>query len=130
MQYKLKGISTLKFNLVHNKLPIGQYDVTPIFKKNITKIDDENFDVKLMFTLRKEEDKITPFDLELIIVGEYELKSYSEEELNAFLNVNAIQILFPYLRSMLSSAMASLMINPIIIPVMDVRNILAEEEKL
>lgn len=130
MQYRLKGISTIKFNLIHNKLPNGQYDVTPIFKKNINKIDDENFDVKLMFALRKDEDKKTPFDLELIIVGEYELKSYSEEELNVFLNVNAIQILFPYLRSMLSSAMASLMINPIIIPVMDARNILAEEENL
>lgn len=127
MQYRLKSISTEKFSLTYNKLPNGKYNVKPILKRDINKIDDENYVLRLMFLLKDDEDNKAPFDIELIIVGEYELKSDSEEELNVFLKNNAIQILFPYLRSTLSSAMASLMINPIIIPIMDARNIPLDE---
>lgn len=116
------------FSLTRNSLPNGEYNIIPVFMKKIRNNNDD-FEFSLKFELISKEEVKTPYDINLIIVGTFELKDYTSEDLNTFLNINAIQILFPYMRSTLSSAMAALMLPPIVLPVMDARSIVLTEEE-
>ncbi|MCM1130220.1 MAG: protein-export chaperone SecB [Roseburia sp.] len=126
MEYTIKTVSTVSFNIKDTRLDDTKYTITPSFGKAIKKLNDEMYEVKLIFTIKNENQNITPYEIELIIKGVFVLKNPSEGEVDEFLKINAIQILFPYLRSILSSAMSALMITPILLPLMDARYIFEE----
>ena len=67
------------------------------------------------------EDAHTPFNIEYELSVIYEFDDISKNEYNEFMDINAIQIAFPYMRSILTSLTSSLMIQPIILPIIDSR---------
>lgn len=91
----------------------------PSLSKNIIKEKNGTNIVKLMFSIKNDENNFFPYDIELNIKGKFCLENVEDDELDKFLNINAIQMLVPYLRSSLSSAMGALLIPPIILPIMD-----------
>lgn len=127
MKYSLKSIETELFNLKKGSLTNKEYNVLPSLGKNIQQRDENTYELRLSFSMKNEENNILPLEIELIIKGVFMVENYSEEELNLFLNTNAIQILFPYLRGILSTTMSALMIQPIYLPLMDVRDIFSKE---
>ena len=123
MKYKLLNVFTAKFEF-KNKLTEGiNYNLLPFFSKNIIKIDDNNYEYHLLFSLH-DHDEVSPYDIDLDIVGLFKVEDYKEKELNEFLKSNAANILLPYLRGILSSTMSSMMLTPIILPIIDVKEIL------
>ncbi|CDC43677.1 uncharacterized protein BN661_01605 [Firmicutes bacterium CAG:449] len=66
------------------------------------------------------ENSISPYDIDLSIEAIFELIDGTEAEKLDFMKINAISIVFPYLRSCLSVTMSSLMLQPIILPVVNI----------
>ena len=126
MEYSVNNISTVSFNIKDTRQDGKKYTITPSFGKSIKKVNDEMYEVKLIFSIKNENQNVSPYEIELIIKGVFVLKNPDKGEIEEFLKVNAIQILFPYLRSTLSSAMSALMIQPIFLPLMDARFIFEE----
>lgn len=127
MNYSLINIYTKNFYLDNNKIKDKEYNIKPEIGKNIEKINDNSYEVQLKFRIKGNSENETPFDLELIIAGVFSFKDFSQEDIDKFLKINAVYILFPYLRSTLSTVMSSLMMKPILIPVIDVKTFFNED---
>lgn len=73
----------------------------------------------------KERNENYPFSLEIEIVGFFKFETTLEsEEAERLLKVNGTAILFPYLRSIVSSLTADSGFQPLILPVMNIHKML------
>ena len=119
MKYKLISITTNKFNFKNKLLDGKEYTLKPIFNRNISKIDNK-YSLTLSVSIHDYESSISPYDIDLSIEAIFELIDGTEAEKLDFMKINAISIVFPYLRSCLSVSMSSLMLQPIILPVVNI----------
>lgn len=99
------------------------FQVKPIFAKKINKINEFQYEVSVKCEIKDSQDNPFPFDATVVISLETifgkDIK-ISDEELNYYLNVTSIQILFPYLRSTLTSLTSAGMVNPLVLPIINV----------
>ena len=119
-------VNTERIMMIANNIIDKKASCNPQLGKNIAKLGKDLYSVNLMFKIESKEEEPFPYNIELVIKGVFKLEECDEEKIDEFLNINAIQILFPYLRSTLSSVMAAAMIPPIILPVIDARTIFQE----
>jgi preprotein translocase subunit SecB len=91
------------------------FKVNPHFMKNINIIDDKNFEVTVGCKIESTSENPFPFDLEVVLTGDF---SISEKDANyeTLINENAVAILFPYLRSIISSLTLNANRNSLILP--------------
>lgn len=77
----------------------------------------------MLFRKAKKEDK--PFHLEVQMTGIFEFQSESEgEELNNILKHQGINILFPYLRALISNITSNSGLPPIILPLININQLI------
>lgn len=126
MNYRILEISTQNFNFKNNLEFNKTYQIAPKFGKKTIQKSKNIFELFMVFSLHNTESTKSPYDIDLEIKAEYELTNGSEKEIAQFNNENAIAIVFPYLRSTLSSLMAAMMLEPIILPIIDAREIFKE----
>lgn len=129
MKYLLKSVETKKFVFNNERREQGEYKLSPKFGKKIDEISDKEFMLSLSFSLHNHDDIIAPFDIDLTISGSFILDECNVDEQNDFMNMNAVAILFPYLRSILSTTLSSMMIQPIILPIVDAVQLFSSNDK-
>lgn len=123
MKYKIIDVTTVKY-IFKNKSKSGiNYKLNPSFGKGIKKVNENIYDLYLSFSLHDDGENLSPYDIDMEIVGEFEIKDGDENEKESFMNLNAVSILFPYLRSILSSSMSSMMTPPIVLPIVDAKEL-------
>lgn len=99
--------------------PDKTISLNPEFKRQIRKIDNDTATVNLMFYI-SDETKDIPFSIEIDIEGLFHLRNWEQPEQFPIINSNAIAILFPYLRSLVSMVTANANISPYVLPVMNI----------
>lgn len=124
MKYKLLNIKVNKFDFKLNEYNQSDYNINLEFGKKINKIDDNKSELILKLRIMDNEEAHTPFNIEYEMATLFEFEDLSKEEYEGFMNINAIQIAFPYMRSTLTSLTSSLMIKPVVLPIIDVRTFL------
>lgn len=104
--------------LTNNFLPQGNFEAIPHFTKKIEKNNNSNneYMVELQVKFIDEPENRFPINLTVKLSGIFEIKHDNDDELNTFLNTNAIQILYPYLRTMVSTITASALFPSINLP--------------
>ena len=123
MEYRLIEISTKKF-IFNNKVKANsEYEIKPVFGRLIRRINDTCYELLLNFSLHDSELKVAPYDIELEVSGLFQITGDNENDINDFMNINAVSIVFPYLRAILSTVMTSMQVAPIVLPIIDARNI-------
>lgn len=86
-----------------------------------TKMDGEKMVVSLYTSVFKNcEKKNYPFEIEVTIKGYFEIESSAENVSIDMFESNAIAILFPYLRALVSTYTANVNIAPVLIPAMNI----------
>ena len=107
-----------------------QFKISPRFYRQITKDSEELYTVTIGVNIDgKAEETPLPFCVEVEVGGVFRLTNISEEEKKKALCANASFILFPYIRAIVSSIMSVSGVSPIILPVMNVNRLFAEQEK-
>ena len=119
MEYILKTVNTTRFSFSSNTSNQDTYTISPKFGKKIDKINEEDYLLTLSFSLHSEDNSIAPYEVDLVINGIFSLSDCKNDEIDEFMNKNAVAILFPYLRSILSTALSAMMIQPLILPLVD-----------
>ena len=122
MKYELKGITTeqLSFKLNRVKLePNQRLDIKPQFSRQVRKANDNP---KLMFVNLKvavlnNEKEPKPFDIEVSLVGVYELESAPNPQQERDFVIEATGMLYPYLRTAVTNLTAQAYISPLKLPV-------------
>ena len=124
IKYTFKGITCeqLSFKLNRVKLePNQRLDIKPQFSRQVRKANENN---KLMFINLKvavlsTEAEPKPFDIEVSIVGIYELAETPNAQQERDFVIEATGMLYPYLRAMVTNLTAQAYIQPLNLPVIN-----------
>ena len=111
------GITTEEINLKQIKQNTNKFNITPKYKKEIEKVNNNLYIVKLIFDIKNDEKTIFPFDMHMVLIGSFEIFEATDFEINTFLNLKAIDIMFPYLRAAVSGVTAASMLPPVMLPI-------------
>ena len=124
MKYDFKGISCVQLSFKLNRVrlePNQRLDIKPQFSRQVRK---SNENPKMMFVNLKvavltNENEPKPFDIEVSIVGIYELAEVADARQERDFVIEATSMLYPYLRSMVTNLTAQAYIQPLNLPVLN-----------
>lgn len=93
------------------------FNICKDIKKN-----DSNLEIKLTTTIFKDsEENNYPFEMNVVITGYFTIEN---NERNIDFEPNAIAILYPYIRAIVSTYTASANISPLILPAINVNKLM------
>ncbi|MDE7086604.1 MAG: protein-export chaperone SecB [Clostridia bacterium] len=123
MNYEFRGITTEALSYKANRIQIApnqRIDIKPQFSRQVLKANEnrKNVIIELAVKVETTEAEPKPFNIDVALRGHFELEKedYTAQEERAFV-IEATQMLFPYLRSAVTSLTAQAYINPINLPV-------------
>ena len=124
-------IETSEISLKNHYLPYGNYQLKPYLTRKYGKIEgqENRYCLELQAVFKDEPNNPFPIDLTIRIKGIFEIEGDDEEEINTFLKMQGMQMVFPYLRTMVSSITASALMPPIMLPIIDLREFKDEVEQ-
>ena len=121
MKFDFKGVTAeeLSFKLNHVKLePDTRLDIKPQFSRQVRKVtgnEKVNF-IVLSVRIVSTEQEPKPFDINVTLVGIFEVEVANENEERAFV-IEGTKLLYPYLRSAVTNLTANAYIAPLNLPV-------------
>lgn len=124
MKYDFKGITTEELSYKLNRVriePNQRLDIKPQFARQVRKANDNPklCFIALSVKIESTEQEPKPFNINVSIVGVYELeKEPAAEEERAFV-IEATQMLYPYLRAAVTNLTAQAYITPLNLPVIN-----------
>ena len=122
MKFDFKGITAeeLSFKLNHVKLaPDTKLDIKPQFSRQVRKVNGNeklNF-IVLSVKIASTEAEPKPFDINVTLVGVFEVDVANEAEERSFV-IEGTKLIYPYLRSAVTNLTASAYIAPLNLPVL------------
>ncbi|MBE7088074.1 MAG: hypothetical protein E7370_00915 [Clostridiales bacterium] len=123
MKIDFKGISAEELSFKLNRVriePNAKLDIKPQFSRQVRKANGNeklNF-VSLSVKIESTEAEPKPFDINVTLVGVYEVEVASKNEERDFV-IEATKQLYPYLRSAVTNLTASAYISPLNLPVIN-----------
>lgn len=121
-------IITNEVQIINNMLPNGQFKASPKFFRKTGTVDDNKHFTELTIEIRNTEETPFPIDLRIRMTCVFDLSNIDPDQIDKFLKIQGIQILFPYLRTMVSNVTASAMMPPIVLPIIDVLKLFPEDQ--
>lgn len=129
MNYRLLNITTKSLEFINRAKEGINYELKPKVTKKIIVSDNSIYELHMFFRVNSDiVDNAAPFEMNLEIAGLFELVDGETKDIDSFMNSNAVGIIFPYLRSIISNVMSSMMLPPIILPIVDARSIGEEND--
>jgi len=102
--------------------------INPDFSRNIEKVDKDKYVIKLNVKIcESNQEDVIPFFSEICIEGEFHFVDWETEEKSFIARNNSTAILFPYLRSLLSTITTTGNLPPYFLPIMNVAKLFNEE---
>ena len=112
-------IQTKRISIVNHNLK-GNFKMNPIYTKQIIKESDYVYTLVLMFSVLNSKDNPFPIDLTAHLSATFTFSNdSSEEQIENFLQLPAVQIIYPHLRSLVSSVTASAYLQPMLLPLIN-----------
>ena len=122
MKFDFKGITgeEISFKLNRVKLnPEDKLDIKPQFSRQVRKVNANeklNF-VALSVKIESTEKEPKPFDINVTLVGVFEVSDVRNENEESKFVIEATKLLYPYLRACVTNLTASAYIAPLNLPV-------------
>lgn len=129
---KLKFVDYFVSNLKYSINDDFDDENTVKLKINIIpnfKLEDDNILIVELTCLLFEKGEEYPFYLELTLVGTFEFNNSTEKEIENYKKVNTVSILFPYVRAIISNITTLMNVNPVILPTINVVNLIEIQNK-
>ena len=118
-------IMTNEISLKNNNLQDGTFQFAPTFTRTIWK--EGGFGcTRLVTIIKNTEEKPFPIDITVDVTARINLAEVPEEKVDQFLEINAVQILLPYVRTMITNTTTSALMAPIILPILDPQELFKE----
>ncbi len=115
---------TEKLEFKNNHLKPGNFKLKPTLSRRTGKINQNVFFTTLILSV--ENNELYPFPVDLLVEfrGIFEFKDIdNESEIMEFLKIEAVNIMFPYLRSITTNLTTTAMMPPIVLPIVDVKKL-------
>ncbi len=124
--YKLKksAFKTEKLEIISNNIKPGNFKLLPKITRKTGKINDKVFFTTLVLDLKSSPENPFPVNMYIDFRGIFEFESYdTEKDVDEFLKKEAVRIMFPYLRTIVTNLTTAGMFPPIILPIVDIDRI-------
>ena len=108
---------------IKNNVMNGSFPLNPRLNALIKKADDDHYSLTLRLQVVNTDDNPFPIDLSGEVVGTFEFVNDTSDEILRFMKREAIQLVYPYLRSVATSLTAIAFVNPLVLPLIDAANI-------
>ena len=108
-----------ELSLKNNNLPQDEYTITPLFSRRIQILEDHVGVVQLRIEIKNTDETPFPMDLVVDLSGRFQMEDIHQEQIEEFLKFQAVRILLPYLRSMVTNLTSTALAAPILLPLMD-----------
>lgn len=124
MKYDFKGITCEELSYKLNRVridPQQRLDIKPQFSRQVRKSNDNpklNF-VALSVKVESTEAEPKPFNINVGIVGIFELEQQADAQQERDFVIEATSLLYPYLRSLVTNLTAQAYITPLNLPVIN-----------
>lgn len=119
-------IMTNELSLKNNNLPDGTFKFAPIFTRRIEK-DDKYGCTRLIVEAKNTEENPFPVDIRVDVMARFLLEEIPEEARDSFLELNAVSLLLPYVRTMITNMTSSALMVPIVLPMIDPNELFPEK---
>lgn len=116
LEYKLNP----SFNQTDNQLQIPF-----AYSSQIIDVDDNNFTVQLAAKISNEN---FPFEVSVTVSGDFFSERWKELNTKKDVELTVNQILFPYVRALISNITSAAGVNPIILPIINVAELLKDNK--
>ncbi len=110
---------TNEISVRNNQLPPGTFNINPRFRRNIGIIDETHSFTQLVVEIKNSAENPFPVDITADLTAVFDISTIPQEKLEDFLKHQAVHILMPYIRGMISSVTANALMVPIVLPVYD-----------
>lgn len=109
-----------KFTFTHHDAIQGDsFKLNHSIKKEVFSSENNRHTLKLHFNVENTNENPFPIDLEVIIKADFIIENSLHEDISSFLNFQAVQILYPYLRSAVANLTATAMVPSINLPLVN-----------
>lgn len=122
------SIASLLFKRNENFTPHPveiKFDVNSSVK--LVDANTANVTINLLLFPNAEESNY-PFTMELSFVGEFRIENFDHQKDNNLFEINAVTIMFPYLRALVTTITANANVPPLILPPINVINLLRNKK--
>jgi preprotein translocase subunit SecB len=120
MKVKNVQIQVNKTHFQHNHLEGKTYKLNPKMRKQTGHVKDNIYHTTLSLVINGSEEQNFPFDIEVEIRGLFTLEDTTEiDEVTRFLETQGITIVYPYLRTTVTSITNTAMVSPVVLPVVN-----------
>lgn len=132
MKYALRGITAEELSYNVNRIKMDRntkFEIKPQFSRTIKKVqeNDKLYFVSLEVKVEATETEPKPFNLKARLVGIFEAEDVNTDEERQVLAISTTEIVYPYLRAVVSSLTANAFINPLILPVIPAGTMFPED---
>jgi len=124
--YKLikTTFTTNEIVFTQNFIDEGQFQFIPKLTRKIGKINDNNFYTDLILKINNTDENPFPVNIKISFRAIFEFNDIDDQkEVELFLKIQAVHIMYPYLRSMLTNLTNTAMMPPLILPIIDASQI-------
>ena len=125
---KRLNIQVSKLEL-QNKFISGTFKLNHQIKRQTGKLADRIYFYELQFEVKDQADTVYPINISVYVRATIEFQlGESVEDMEHFIRHDAVDILYPYLRSTVSHLTTLAMIPPVVIPVVDTKLLFKDEQ--
>lgn len=117
---------TNEISMKVNDIPDGEFKIIPKFTRSVGMLSETTGYMELVTEIMNTPDNPFPVDIKVSITAVFDMDNFPKEQYDSFLKLNAVQIVFPYVRNIISNITTSAMIPPIILPIVDVKKLFPE----
>jgi|AntRauTorckE6833_2_1112554.scaffolds.fasta_scaffold61229_2 preprotein translocase subunit SecB len=122
MKINHTNIRAKNINLHDYGLKGHNFKINPKYYKKITKLENDSYRLELFIDIKNTKENPFPIDLSVDFETTFSFADYeSDDEIKKFLNINAVQMIFPFMRSAINSVVSSALLPPLVLPIIDVR---------
>lgn len=119
---------TNELSLKNNNLAEGTFQFAPVFTRQIQK-DEKYGCTRLIIEAKNTKENPFPIDIKVDVMARIELTEIPEELRDELLEINAVSVLLPYVRTMITNMTTSAMMAPIVLPMLDPHEIFPENKE-
>lgn len=122
------SLITNEVRLVNNNLPKGEFKMDLKLNQIIQKDDEVHSRVTYVLEIKNTPETPFPIDLLVSVTGLFDITNINEKDVDDFLKVQSCQIIFPYIRSMITSLTSNAFLPPLILPIVDARKLFGKKD--
>jgi preprotein translocase subunit SecB len=124
------SFQTDALEIKNNHLRGKNFKLQPKISRKTGKIRENVFFTGLSLEVKSTDEQPFPINVFIDFKGVFQFKPEdNHEEILNFLKTEAVQIMFPYLRNILTSLTTTAMLPPIILPIIDVNKLFPDNRE-